>query len=167
MMTKPTPRIAWAAMAMLVLITGFSITHPASAQRDAQGFVRVAPEDVRWVAEKDGSGVERAVIEGDPAKPGLYVIRIKFPPGVMSRNHFHGEDRHATVIKGTWYTGTGDEFAPAKTVGLEPGSYMKHPAGAHHFDGAKGEEVILQIIGIGPSTTTRLRPQEGDFGRSQ
>jgi quercetin dioxygenase-like cupin family protein len=152
---------------ILVLVTGFSVIHPASAQRDPRGFVRVAPEDVRWVVENDGSGVERATIEGDPTKPGLYVTRIKFPPGVMSRNHFHGEDRHAVVLEGTWYTGTGDEFAPDKTMGLKPGSYMKHPAGAHHFDGAKDEEVILQIIGMGPSTTTRLRPQEGNFGPSR
>jgi hypothetical protein len=33
---------------------------------------------------------------------------------------------------------------------------MKHPAGTPHFDGAKDEEVILQLVGIGPSQTTRL-----------
>jgi hypothetical protein len=49
-------------------------------------------------------------------------------------------------------------------IGLKPGSFMKHPAGGHHFDGAKDEEVILQIIGMGPSGTTRLRPEEGSFG---
>ena len=43
---------------------------------------------------------------------------------------------------------------------------MKHPAGAHHYDGAKDEEVIVQLMGMGPSTTTRLKPNEGLFGRS-
>ena len=81
----------------------------------------------------------------------------------MSSNHFHREDRYAVVLKGTWYTGSGDEFAPDKTVGLKPGSYMKHPAGTHHFDGAKEEEVIVQIIGIGPTSTTRLRPEQGSY----
>ncbi len=47
---------------------------------------------------------------------------------------------------------------------MKPGSYVRHPAGAHHFDGAKDEEVILQIVGYGPSGTTRLRPDEGRFG---
>ena len=84
----------------------------------------------------------------------------------MSRPHFHREDRYATVIKGTWYTGAGDESAPDKTIPLKPGSFMKHPAGVRHFDGAKDEEVILQLVGMGPSETTRLRPQEGLFGRS-
>ena len=130
------------------------------------GFVRVTPEAVRWETDADGSGMQRAVIAGDPAQPGLYVIRVKFPRGVMSRNHYHREERHAVVIRGTWWTGTGDEFAPERTVPLTAGSYMKHPAGAHHFDGAKDEEVIVQITGVGPSATTRLRPTEGNYGPS-
>lgn len=81
----------------------------------------------------------------------------------MSLNHYHPDDRHVVVLKGTWYTGTGDEFLPDKTVPLKPGSYMKHPALAHHFDGAKDEEVILQIVGIGPTGTTRLRPELGNY----
>ncbi len=89
-----------------------------------------------------------------------------FPPGVMSKPHFHGETRYATVLKGTWYTGEGDVFDPGKTVPLKPGSFMKHPAGTHHYDGAKDEEVIVQLIGMGPSTTTRMKPNEVLFGHS-
>ena len=111
-------------------------------------------------------GLQYAVIEGDPSKAGIYVVRVKFPPGLMTRPHFHPEDRHAIVIKGTWYTGTGDTFDPATAVGLKPGTYMKHPANAHHYDGAKDEEVILQLIGYGPSGTTWLHPEEGHTGPS-
>jgi quercetin dioxygenase-like cupin family protein len=135
-------------------------------QKATQPVVRITPEQLKWVDEPDGLGFKTAVVEGDPAKPGLYIIQVKFPPGVMSRPHTHREDRYATVIKGTWYTGEGTEFAPDKTVPLKPGSYMKHPAGTPHFDGAKNEEVILQLAGIGPSQTTRLRPELGLFGRS-
>ena len=124
---------------------------------DSQGFVRIAPEDVKFETGADGIG--RAVIEGDPTKAGIYVLRVRFRPGVMSRPHFHREDRLVVVLKGTWWTGTGDVFAPDKTIGLKPGSFMKHPAGGHHFDGAKNEEVILQIVGYGPSTTTELSAQ--------
>ena len=130
-----------------------------------QGFVRTPPEQIKWVDEPGGHGVQRAVVDGDPAKPGLYVVRIKFPPGVMSTNHHHGEDRHIVVLQGTWYTGTGREFTPGATVPLKPGSYMKHPSGAIHFDGAKDEEVILQIVGIGPTSTTRVNPTDTAFTR--
>jgi quercetin dioxygenase-like cupin family protein len=135
-------------------------------QRSTQSVVRVTPEQLKWVDEPDGLGFKTAIVEGDPAKPGLYIIQVRFPPGVMSRPHSHREDRHATVIKGTWYTGAGDEFAPDKTIPLKPGSYMKHPAGVNHYDGAKDEEVILQLVGMGPSQTTRVRPEVGLFGRS-
>lgn len=128
----------------------------AFGQVDARGFVRISPEQVTWVDDPAGFGVRRATIQGDPDKPGIYVIRIHFPRGVMSLPHFHKEDRHATVLQGTWYTGTGDQFQPEKTVGLKAGSYMMHPAGERHFDGAREEDVILQLIGYGPSQTTRL-----------
>jgi quercetin dioxygenase-like cupin family protein len=141
---------------------------PVAAQgvSGVKDFLRVADEDVRWVREADGSGVERATIFGDPGKPGIYVVRIRFPRGTMSRPHYHAEDRHATVIRGTWYTGTGDRFAPEETVPIRAGSYMMHPAGEVHFDGAKEDEVIVQIVGYGPSSTVRLRPEDGAFGPS-
>lgn len=91
---------------------------------------------------------------GDPDKPGLYVIRRRFKPGEMSRPHMHNSDRLVTVIKGTWWTNEGDVFSPATAVPIKAGGFMLHPAGLHHYDGAKDEEVIVQIIGMGPVVTT-------------
>jgi quercetin dioxygenase-like cupin family protein len=141
-----------------------ALAWPARAQTDAKGFVRLTPEQADWKDVPNGHGVQMAVVSGDPSKPGLYVIRVKFPPGIMSAPHFHPEDRHAVVLKGTWYTGTDDSWDPERTVALKPGSYMKHPARAVHYDGAKDEEVIVQIAGYGPSGTTELFPSEGRFG---
>ena len=144
-----------------------SLSVAAAAAPVAQDpVVRVTTDKLKWQSNPEDLGFSQALVEGDPAKPGLYIIQVKFPPGVMSKPHFHGETRYATVIKGTWYTGEGDAFDPTKTVPLKPGSFMKHPAGAHHYDGAKDEEVIVQLMGIGPSTTTKLKPNEGLFGRS-
>ncbi len=39
---------------------------------------------------------------------------------------------------------------------LKTGGFMMHPANGHHYDGAKDEEVIVQIIGMGPVTTTQI-----------
>ena len=60
--------------------------------------------------------------------------------------------RHITVLKGTWYAGTGDKFDPEHAVPLKPGSYMMHPTKAVHWDGSAGDE---EVIGYGPSGTTR------------
>jgi len=93
-------------------------------------------------------------VAGDPDKPGIYVIYRRFKPGEMTRPHIHNQDRFVTVLKGTWWTGEGDVFAPATAVPIKAGGFMFHPKGLHHYDGAKDEEVIVQIAGMGPVTTT-------------
>jgi quercetin dioxygenase-like cupin family protein len=137
------------------------------ADIDENGFIRVLPEDIEWKDAPGYDGVKFAVIAGDPSKPGVYVVRVKFPPGIMTRPHFHPDDRYAVVLKGTWWTGTGDTFDPDKTVGIKAGGFMKHPAGGHHFDGAKDEEVILQIIGYGPGGTIMIHPEDGHTSPSR
>jgi hypothetical protein len=136
----------------------------SAVEPDAQGFERATPDQLKWTAIPNGHGVQFTVVSGDPSKPGIYVIRARFPPGVMSSPHFHGEDRFVVVVKGTWYTGTDASWDPAATVPLPAGSFMRHPAKAVHYDGAKDEEAIVQIVGMGPSSTTVLFPAEGDFG---
>lgn len=135
----------------------------AHAETDADGFVRVAPEQVDWKSVND-KGVKMAMVYGDQSKPGLYVVRYTFPVGTMSSPHSHSTDRIIAVIKGTWYTGTDGIWDPTTTVALKPGSYMIHPAGKVHFDGAKNEEAIVQITGIGPVITVSDAPNEESFG---
>jgi quercetin dioxygenase-like cupin family protein len=142
------------------------LTVSASADKNKAGFVRVTPDEVVWTDRPGYDGVKFAVIQGDPTKPGIYVVRAKFSPGTMTRPHWHPEDRYVIVVQGTWYTGEGDNFEPDKTQPLKAGSFMLHPAKAHHYDGAKDEEVIVQIIGMGPSNTTLVDPKQGHTGRS-
>lgn len=119
-----------------------------SAQTDP-GFVRLTPADIEWVLSD--TGPDRATIAGDPTKEGFYVIRVRFAPGTYSNPHYHPNDRHVTVISGVWYTGTGNEIDWSKAVPLHPGSYMLHPGGAVHWDGAMEEEVVVEIKGLGPA----------------
>jgi quercetin dioxygenase-like cupin family protein len=157
MRTKTTIFAALAAAAVLLTVN-------ARAEKDKAGFVRVTPDEVKWMDRPGYEGVKFAVIQGDTSKPGVYVVRVKFPPGTMTRPHWHPEDRFVTVLQGTWWAGEGDTFDPDKTTPLKAGSFMMHPAKAHHYDGAKDEEVIVQIIGIGPSATNLLDPKQGNTG---
>jgi quercetin dioxygenase-like cupin family protein len=91
-------------------------------------------------------------------------VRVKFPPGAHSNPHFHSQDRHATVIKGVWWNGVGEELDFNKAVAMQTGSYVLHPAGAVHWDGAGDEEAIVQIIGIGPVETVPLGPAGAPTG---
>ena len=124
-------------------------------------FVRLTPEQIHWQDIPDGHGAQLATIAGNPSGTGLYVQRVRFPPHLMDRPHWHPHDRHVTVIKGTWFTGTGATFDPSRAVPLKPGSYMLHPARALHWDGSNSdEEVIVQIVGIGPADTVQADPQQ-------
>jgi hypothetical protein len=59
------------------------------------------------------------------------------------------------VIKGTWWTAVGDFYDRDKMIAIKEGGMMYHPAGLHHYDGAKAEtgDVTVQITGIGPVQT--------------
>jgi quercetin dioxygenase-like cupin family protein len=127
---------------------------PVTAETDG-GFIRLAPDQLPFKTPL-GAGPSQAILYGDPSKPGVYVVRNRFPPGAHSRPHFHSHDRHATVIKGVWYTGIGPKIDFASAVPLKEGAYMLHPADGVHWDGAGEEEVIVQIVGIGPVSTTQV-----------
>ena len=125
----------------------FAIT--AMAAEDEAGFVLLTPDELVW--QQLEPGLDVAIIEGDPGKAEFYIIRARFAPGVFSAPHYHPNDRHVTVIEGTWWAGTGNVWDKEGSVPLGPGSYMKHPGGAAHYDGAKEETVIVEISGMGPA----------------
>lgn len=136
----------------------------ADAQDFRGDFEIVAPEDLVWTPWPDALGASYAAVFGDPSKPGVYVVRVRFPAGVMDLPHSHSADRHVTVIEGTWYAGTGRDFDPAAAKPLAAGGYMYHPANGAHWDGAAGDEaVIVQIIGVGPVETRQEHDGEVDW----
>ena len=144
-------------------IIALAILSPAwctAAQGDSETMVIVKPDDLVWKDYPGLPGVRFAVVSGDPKKEGPYTIRVKFEPGVMSRPHYHPEARYVTVLKGTWWAGSGDKFDRDATVPVPAGSFAMHYPRKVHYDGAKDEEVIVQITGIGPSGTIPVNPGE-------
>ncbi|HEY2823937.1 MAG TPA: cupin domain-containing protein, partial [Gemmatimonadales bacterium] len=105
------------------------------------------------------AGVRAAVLEGDPAKPGLFTMRLKFPAGTRVYPHFHSETEHATVISGTLHIGMGDRFDSTATKALPAGSYGFWVAGTRHFAWFEGE-TVLQVQGLGPWTVTYVNPAD-------
>ena len=119
----------------------------------APPWISPPPAEITWIRNPAGTN-EQAILFGDPYKPGPYVIRIKWLAGNMSRPHFHPNDRFFVVLSGTWWMGTGDKFDPESTVPAPAGSYVIHYGGKVHYDGAKGEDAIIQVWGMGPATST-------------
>lgn len=121
---------------------------------ESKAMTVVQTSDLEWKDYPGLPGVKVAVVFGDPKKEGVYVVRAKFAPHTMSRPHWHPEGRYVTVISGTWWAGEGDSYDPELTVPVPAGSFAYHTPREVHYDGAKDEEVVVQIIGVGPSGTT-------------
>ena len=141
------------ALIAAVLLTVLSVTPGVPAEVDRAAVDFIVPSDIKWVRNAAGTN-ESAALFGDPSKPGPYVVRLKWLPGNMSRPHFHPNDRFFVVISGTWWMGTGEKFDPENTVPVPAGSYVIHYGGKVHYDGAKSEETVIQVWGMGPATST-------------
>ncbi len=131
----------------------------AGANQAASDTITIQQIDqLKWQDYPGLPGVQFVVMAGNPREAGPYTIRAKFAPGIMSRPHWHPEARYVTVIKGTWWAGEGEIFDPSKTTPVATGGFAIHTPGKVHYDGAKDEEVIVQISGIGPSGTNVVNP---------
>lgn len=172
---------SWTMVALVTAAIGWTTQAPASAQQPgvagatrqaefgtfpSRAFTRLKLDNLKWNATEGNTlGVQTAVLEGDPSKPGFYLTINRFPPGVMSRPHTHPDERHCVVLKGTWWTGEGTKtWEPAKEVGMKPNEFMRHPSGGLHYDGARDEEVWVLISGYGPTRADVLDKGEL-FGR--
>src|ERR1700752_3891370 len=117
-------------------------------EHDAKGFRLHFVNKTKW---QDGppslpKGAQIAVLEGDPAKEGPFVFRIKLPDGYRIPVHTHPKTERGTVISGTFHIGMGDKFDEEATKAMPPGTYGCWEAGMKHFVWAKGE-TILQFHG--------------------
>lgn len=101
---------------------------------------------------------------GSGNQTGFYITRNVFRNNQTSRPHYHTMDRWVTVIKGTWWGGTGKVFRQKEMKPMPAGSVMFHPAYFIHYDGNQdGGETIVQIMGYGPVTTVQV--EEDESGR--
>jgi hypothetical protein len=162
-MIRPSIATTVADMKRVILLAGFalssvSVQPPAPAATldpatlDPKVLAYDLPDQIPWKPREGGS--EEAVLAGDPDKPGLYVVLVKWLPHHMSHPHFHPNDRFITVLSGTWWVGTGTKFDPDSMVAMPTGSFVTHFGGQVHYDGAKDEPAVLEIVGEGPATPT-------------
>jgi pimeloyl-ACP methyl ester carboxylesterase len=134
------------------LPAGHQPDHPADERRVTPGEFKF-PEGAAGTGTSGVSGIRTVVLKGDPDRAGLYTIMLRIPANTRIAAHVHQDDRVATVISGTWYIGYGDSFNQAALKALPPGSFYTEPANRTHFAETRDEPVIVQITGVGPSST--------------
>lgn len=133
-------------------MTALFLTPTRAQEPDPKIISFTLPENIPW---KKGPNADTAVLQGDPSKPGIYIQLIKWHPGNNSRPHTHRTDRYITVLSGTWYMGWGTKYDPASMFPAKAGTYVVHHANQPHYDGAKEEECVLYVVGMGPLVTTQ------------
>lgn len=148
-----------AAFACAVTVGGAAAGQGGSQQR-------VTPADVRWPATGSSlvgtsgvSGIQTVTLKGDATKPGLYALLLRVGPNTRIEAHAHPDDRVATVVSGTWYFGYGGQFDEKALKELPAGSFYTEPPNVNHFAMTRGESVVIQISGTGPSGTTYVDPR--------
>lgn len=119
----------------------------------------LTPDQFKWRDPFNKSPTNQVILYGDPSKEGPYMVINRFSPGAFSRPHFHPNDRFITVLKGTWWVGTGPTFDTNATVPMPTGTFVTHFGRGIHYDGAKDEEVMVLITGMGPATSTQVKPE--------
>jgi len=110
------------------------------------------PDQIKWT--ESPNGLATATLYGDPAKPGLYIILDRWHAHHNSRPHFHPNDRFITVLSGTWWVNTGSKYDLDHMVPMPAGSFVIHYGKQIHYDGAKDEDAVVEIMGEGPATST-------------
>jgi quercetin dioxygenase-like cupin family protein len=144
------------SLARLIVVTAVLLlaAGPGWARGEGLPAVQATPDRLTWV--RDPRGYEQANIVGDPARPGIYTAHIRFSPGQRIDPHFHPDDRIVTVLAGTVLFAYGERFDETAMRALPAGSVWTEPAGQSHFAWARDGEVLLQVVGFGPSGTTPM-----------
>lgn len=94
-------------------------------------------------------GVKRAVLHGNPAAAGDYVMRLQFPDGYQVPVHWHSKAEHLTVLSGTFNIGMGGTHDANLMRAYSPGDFVYMPARIPHFASVRGATTV-QLHGLGP-----------------
>src|SRR5262245_6330271 len=83
------------------------------------------PSAIQW---KDGppslpKGAKIAILEGDPAKEGMFVMRVQMPDGYHIPAHTHPKPERVTVIQGTFKLAMGNNPKLADAHILRVGTF--------------------------------------------
>jgi quercetin dioxygenase-like cupin family protein len=127
----------------------------------------VNTSQLKWGPAPDAlpKGAQIAVLSGDPAKDGLYVVRLRLPAGYKVPAHNHPTAEMVTVMTGKFHLGMGDKLDEKKAMLLTAGGFAEAPAKMNHYAWTTGP-TVLQIHGQGPFEINYVNPADDPRGKS-
>jgi hypothetical protein len=155
-----------ALISLVTLSTTVGGQSPPAAHAEPGGIELFPPGELKWRQGPASlpKGALIAVLEGDPAKPGPFVFRLKLPDGYRVPPHTHLKTERVTVISGTFNIGMGDKFDLQATKPMAAGTYGFWQPGMVHFVWIKGE-TVLQFHGMGPWSIHYVNPRDDPRNR--
>jgi hypothetical protein len=105
------------------------------------------------------TGARAAVLEGDPAKPGAFRIRLDMPDGYEIRPHHHPMSEHIRVVKGNLWIGRGKDWDDKKLFPHALGDTAGFAAEQPHYVRATLRTVI-EVRSTGPIEITYIDPAD-------
>lgn len=151
--TMTTLSFAFLAMILVSPVKAENHKHEEVKKTTTEQPVLLSSKEIEknWTTgNMSKGGISQNNLVGDPTKPGLYVIRLKFPDGYCLAAHSHPDSRNITVLQGEWLSGYGNTFKASALKSLPAGSFYTEPEGLPHFTFTNGE-TVLQVSGMGPS----------------
>jgi len=106
------------------------------------------------------AGAKIAVVSGNPAKTGPFVLRAKFPANYTVPPHSHPGDETVRVVSaGALTYGMGDKVNPASSASLTKGYHVTMQATMNHW-ATTTDPVEIQVSGNGPFAITYVNPAD-------
>jgi hypothetical protein len=142
-------------MQRLSLIIGSSVLIATATGAQAKSM--------KWVDATGAglpAGAKMAVVSGDPAKSGPFVVRIKMPANYTVPPHHHPTDEVVRVVSaGALSYGMGDKLDKSNVGSLTKGYHVTMQSGMNHYVFTT-DPVDVQVNGTGPFQIVYVDPKD-------
>jgi quercetin dioxygenase-like cupin family protein len=138
----------------------------AAAFAASGASAQVMPNQLKWGPAPPGlpAGAQVAVLSGDPAKEGMFTIRLNFPAGYSIAPHHHPTPELVTVMNGSMSVGMGDRAVKAKAKTLGVGGYVALAPNMNHY-ASTARGATIQITSHGPFQIIYVNPKDDPRGK--
>jgi quercetin dioxygenase-like cupin family protein len=149
------------AVAVAFIVTGSLLAQEEAqtAAKSTSSHVMLREADLHWGDAPPAlpAGAKMAVLQGDPAAAGPFILRLKVPAGYKIPLHTHPTDEIVTVLTGSVDFKMGSATSAAET--FPAGGFLVMPAGMQHAASAT-TEAVLQVSSQGPFVINYVDPKD-------
>jgi len=149
------------AYIVIAILIAASTSPPQALQAQAPAeVIVVAADSIQFRPHPTEKDARMAVLFGNPAEAGYFLMRIEFPPGWTGPPHMHPNAELLMVRSGACYVATGHDLSREAATELPPGSFAAVPARTPMRGFAGEEPCVVDVQGQGPFTAGAVTAEE-------